>query len=203
MYLPTKSSGTLSVSVWVLLQHFWGPTQDLKGSVITSLSLVQYPWLARTPSMPCAKGPCWSKGRILSRAKQRSEFWFHKGTWKGSGTNLGALVTRMVGTQLQIQACLRRQKQRLITSQRHLSKALLGGATMSFRFKERGRSIVLCECMKVWVWDLPGYRKADREARWPALRGGQTPASLTAASFPYPLSKWTHGYFTRTGFVWD
>jgi hypothetical protein len=44
------------------------------------------------------------------------KFWLHKGTWKGSGTNLGFPLIRLVRTQIQIQACLRRQKGRLINS---------------------------------------------------------------------------------------
>jgi hypothetical protein len=44
------------------------------------------------------------------------------------------------------------------------------------------------------VW---GNWKADREAKWAALTRGQTSASLTAALFPCPLSKWDPWYTSQ------
>jgi hypothetical protein len=65
--------------------------------------------------------------------------------------NLGVPYIRLLRTQLQIQACLRKQKGRLINSQRHQGNALFGGETVSFRVRELGRSTVLCECVNVQV----------------------------------------------------
>jgi hypothetical protein len=84
------------------------------------------------------------KGASLP-VSQGGKFQLPKGTWKGSKTNLGALLIRLVRIQVQIQACIRKLKGRLITSQRHPSNTLFGDETMSFRFKEQGRSTVLCE----------------------------------------------------------
>jgi hypothetical protein len=64
-------------------------------------------------------------------------------------TNLGALFV-LVRTQVQIQACLRRQKERLITSQRPLLTTYWG-ETVSLRFREWGGSVVMQE--NVWKWE--------------------------------------------------
>jgi hypothetical protein len=69
----------------------------------------------------------------------------HKGTWKASETDLEAQLIRLVRTQVQIQACLRRQKESLINSQQDTLVTTFWGETMSVRFREQGRSTMLCE----------------------------------------------------------
>jgi hypothetical protein len=94
--------------------------------------------LAPLEGPPCQTPPnCVDpeEGAVLL-ASQGGEFRLHKGTWKGLGTNLGALLIRLVRTWVHIQACLRRQKRSLINSQRHPSNRIFGGETLSFRFRE-------------------------------------------------------------------
>jgi hypothetical protein len=64
--------------------------------------------------------------------------------WNTVRHRKGAPLIRLVRTQVQIQSCLSRQKGRLITSQRLLVTAFWGEA-MSLRFREWGRSTVLCK----------------------------------------------------------
>jgi hypothetical protein len=73
--------------------------------------------LGRLP-LPGTTGLCCSEGREPLPASQGGEFQLHKETWKGLGTNLGAPLIILVRTQVQIQACLRRQKGSLINSQK-------------------------------------------------------------------------------------
>jgi hypothetical protein len=65
----------------------------------------------------------------------------HNGTCWGAETSerREAPLVRLVRTRVQIQVCLRRQKGRLITSQRLLVTTFWGEA-MSLRFREQGRS---------------------------------------------------------------
>jgi hypothetical protein len=56
----------------------------------------------------------------------------------------GSTAYQTVRTQVQTQTCLRRQKGRLITSQRPLITTFWG-ETVSLRFREWGGSTVLCE----------------------------------------------------------
>jgi hypothetical protein len=149
--LLPKSFGALLVSVWSLLQHFWGLIQDLEGGVFTSLSPAQSPWPLGGLPLP-ALPDCVDLGEGASLlASQGGEFWLHKGTWKGSGTNLGALLIRLVRSWVRIQTCLRRQKERLITW-RHLSNSLLGCETV---FQVQGVGQKYCT---VWVWESVSLR---------------------------------------------
>jgi hypothetical protein len=69
----------------------------------------------------------------------------YKGTQWGAGTDLVRLqFFRLVRTQVQIQAHPRRQNGTLNTSQRPLVTAFWGEA-VSLRFREQGRSTVLCK----------------------------------------------------------
>jgi hypothetical protein len=79
--------------------------------------------------------------------------WMYNRTQWGTGTSegRGTWLIRLVRTQVWIQACLRRQKGRLITSQRPLVTTSNHGETMSLRFWEQGGSTVLCE--SVWKWE--------------------------------------------------
>jgi hypothetical protein len=72
----------------------------------------------------------------------------HDGTQWGEVTNLEALLVRLVKTWVEIQACLRRQTGRLITSQRQIVTTFWG-ETVSLRLREWGASTVLCEV----IWD--------------------------------------------------
>jgi hypothetical protein len=64
----------------------------------------------------------------------------------GTSEGRGAPLVRLVRTRVQIQACLRRLKGRLITSQRPLLTTFRG-ETMSLRFREQDGSTVLGESM--------------------------------------------------------
>jgi hypothetical protein len=99
------------LSVWAILQHFWMLVQDSE-----SVSSPPCHWV----SVPSPLG--WLP---LLWENLRDKFWSHQGTWKSSGTNLEALLIRLVRTQVEIQACLRRQRGILIHSQWHPSNCYL------------------------------------------------------------------------------
>jgi hypothetical protein len=68
----------------------------LEGGVFTSLSPAQSPWPLGGLPLP-ALPDCVDLGEGASLlASQGGEFWLHKGTWKGSRTNLGAPLIRLV-----------------------------------------------------------------------------------------------------------
>jgi hypothetical protein len=126
-------------------------SQDSEGGVFTSCH-----WLNVPSPLPGATGLCWSEGKGASLPTSwGGVFQLHKGTQKVSGTNLRAPLIRLVRTWVWIQACLRRQKGSLINSQRHLSNPLFVGETVSFRFRERDGSTVLCE--NVWKCEPERY----------------------------------------------
>jgi hypothetical protein len=62
------------------------------------------------------------------------------------------LLIRLVRTQLQNQACLRREKRRLINSQWCTLVTVFWSETVSLGFREWGGSTVLCE--SVWSASL-------------------------------------------------
>jgi hypothetical protein len=115
--LLPESFGALSVSVTAFLQHFWRLAWNLEGGVFTSLSPVpcHQPTRRATPARLPPDHVDLGEGASLP-VSQGGKLWLHKGTWKGLGTNLGAPLFRLVRTQVQIQACLRRQKGSLINS---------------------------------------------------------------------------------------
>jgi hypothetical protein len=63
--------GTLSVSIWALLQHFWGPTQDLEGVVFTSCHWLSIPSPPGGLPLQGTTRPCWFTGGTLSPSKLR------------------------------------------------------------------------------------------------------------------------------------
>jgi hypothetical protein len=59
------------------------------------------------------------------------------------------------------------------------------------------KQVVVLHCwghQKSETSTVQGNQKADREAKWTAHTGRQTSTSLTAASFPCPLSEWDPWY---------
>jgi hypothetical protein len=109
----------------------------------------------------------WGEGDSLL-VSWGGEFQLHKGTWKGSGTNLGTPLTRLVKTQVQIQACLRRQKESLINSQRDTLVTAFWGEIMSLRFREWGGSTVLCE--SVWKCEPKTQPSYEMSAEFQSTR---------------------------------
>jgi hypothetical protein len=146
--LLPENFAALSVSLWDLLQDFWGPTWDLEDGVFTSCQQLNVS--SPLGGLPLPGTSFWGEGASLLLS-WGGEFWLHKGTWKGSGTNLGALLIRLVRSWVRIQTCLRRQKERLITW-RHLSNSLLGCETV---FQVQGVGQKYCT---VWVWESVSLR---------------------------------------------
>jgi hypothetical protein len=117
---------------------------DLEGGVFTSLLPAQCPWPAGRATSARHHQTILILGEIASLlANQGGEFQLHKGTQKGLGTNLGALLISLVRTWVQIQACFRRQKGSLINSQRHLSNPLLG-VKPCLSGSESGTEVLCC-----------------------------------------------------------
>jgi hypothetical protein len=116
--LLPKSCGDLSVSATALLQHFGGLSGIWRVIFSPPCHWLNISEALGRLSLPSATRPYWSRGGSLSLVSWGCEFWLQKGSWKGSGTNLEAPLIRLVRTQDQIQACLRRQKRSLINSQK-------------------------------------------------------------------------------------
>jgi hypothetical protein len=113
-----------------------------------------YPWTSRRRSHQVPMDSLIWRGIHLP-GKSGWGPWMHNGTQWGTGTSegRGASFIRLVRTQVQIQACPRRQKERLITSQRLLVTTSNPGETVSLRFRKWGGSTVPCECESAG-WDV-------------------------------------------------
>jgi hypothetical protein len=85
-------------------------------------------------------------GEGVSHLVSQGRVQLHKGTWKGLGTNLGAPLIRLVRTRVQIQVCLRKQKENMINSQKALSNMLFGGETM---VSGTGSGVEVLYCVRV------------------------------------------------------
>jgi hypothetical protein len=96
----------------------------------------------------------WSGGWICPPGESRQGPWMHNGTHWDSRTKLVTLLFILVRTQVWIQACLRRQKGRLNTSQRILVTACWG-ETVSLRFR---KYYTMWEYIKVQGWDAAQVR---------------------------------------------
>jgi hypothetical protein len=93
---------------------------------------------------------CWSKGRDPLYSEPRRQVCSHKRTQKGSGTNLGAPLIRLVRTWVRIYACFRRQNRSLINSQqRHPSNPLLRWNNISPDQGVGWKYCTVWECLKV------------------------------------------------------
>jgi hypothetical protein len=116
------------------------------GGNFTYLSPAQCPSPLGGLLLPGATTPCWSGGGSLSLGEPKGQVQMHKGTWKGLGTNLGAPLIRLVRTRVQIQVCLRKQKENMINSQKALSNMLFGGETM---VSGTGSGVEVLYCVRV------------------------------------------------------
>jgi hypothetical protein len=106
---------------------FLGLVRDLEGGVFTSLSPAQCPQPTKGLPLPGATILCWfGREETSPSVSQQGVFQLHRGTWKGSGTNLRAFLIRLVRIQVQIQACLRGRRGVLSTLKRHLRSHLFG-----------------------------------------------------------------------------
>jgi hypothetical protein len=133
----------------------WGLVQDCgDGELSPPLSLGCIPPTIRRRSHQAPMGSLiWRDTPPPSESGWRPRM--HNGTHWGAGTSEGrwALFIRLVRTQVQMQACPRRQKGSLITTQWDtLVTTFLWGETVSLRFREQYGSMVLYE--SIWKCEL-------------------------------------------------
>jgi hypothetical protein len=103
--LLPESFGVLLVSVWALLQHFWGTLLGFEGWHF-HLLITSSAFPAHQEGCPCQAPLDYvdPRGGALLPVRQGGELQLSKGTWKGSGTKLGVPLIRMVINWVQIQA---------------------------------------------------------------------------------------------------
>jgi hypothetical protein len=96
----------------------------------------------------------WYRGGIHPPGESGWGSQMHSRTQWGTGTSKGrgALLIRLVRTLVQIQACPRRQKGSLITSQWDILVTIIFGVKSCLSFREQYGSMVLYE--RIWKCDL-------------------------------------------------
>jgi hypothetical protein len=144
------------LSVWALLQHFWGTSLEFGVVFFTSLSLAQHPRPARRTTPGRHHGTMLiQRERASCTVNQRGELGCTKEPRMAWEPTWEPCSSDWFKTQVQIQACLRRQKGSLIKSQRqrHSSTHLLGWNHVSPVQGAVWKYCAVWECVKVWAWD--------------------------------------------------
>jgi hypothetical protein len=141
-------------------QHFLGAhCRDCGDSDLSPLLSPRcIPWTTRKRSHQAPTDSLIQRGtHPPGRSRWRPQM--HNGTQWVSGTNEGreAPLFRLARTRVHIQACLRRQKGRLITSQRSLVTTVWG-ETVSLKFREQGgrKYCAVWKCMR-HIQELGGW----------------------------------------------